>query len=630
MAFNLNKEFDSLLKKHSAFFDQMCGEGFCALSEFGFYCVKYVTTSDAFFYSLPHEAKIAVCGIGAYTQALLRALNPANRNRIAWYTRTDVSQENVMFQEQRVITPGELRTKDVDFIILSSNDFRSEMRENLLKTGFQENMFLEIKSTLSQLADLQDGSRAKGCQNCGYSCLLNAKTQNATLSSLYRYYESSPYFNHEHRQMEALYSLIAGFIIARDIVNIRHFSRVYIEKKHFMYDLLELYIKDLNELMDRTFRLIHERKKDAVIIYMLDSYEYEYLEHMPNLKALYQQSLVFNNAFTQYGYTTSSLQVMFTGKDLIDEKAYEIDSFTYENSPLLRTIKNNGYQLHVFRSDGRSKLFSECSDIITHQTQNTASSNYFEMLAVLSASDEKQILYTHMFETHIPFPSPFNHQSDRFTVFETTPSYSTFEMIARSLSYMDEQFHVFDSFLPQGTTKIVMSDHGTGHLLIPKRMVTKELYEHMNKLYDATRVTLFVNASHIQPGFVQDLFCLKNFNGFMDFLWGGCSLASLATPYIKLQRLPTYDAQVFKKLSKLRLPARGIIDKNGVYVYAYNGKEEYYPNKFSNHIDDPEFSDEVKKMRAICGKEFYGLFEQPKFALSKIEYQKRGLFKKDS
>ena len=629
MAFSLKYEFIALLKKHSSFFDQMSKNDFCILCDFTNYDQPFLEKANDIFQILPQDSKIAICGAGMFTQLLLDALSEANRSKIAYYTCTDGSHDGKTFHGQRVLSPVELKSKNVDYILLSSFEYQSDMRKNLLNMGFNEKMIIDTRTITRSRHNHSINSSV--CTLCNPAVMpISCKN----LSAIYNYFEGSHYFFDERKQIEALYTLLLGFIIARDVVNVRKYGRAYLDKHYPFHDLLEVFLDELDALMVQTSSSIQARKEDILVIYLFDAYEYIYLEFMPNLENIYKQSLVFKKAFTQYKYTSATLQIMFTGRDLIDERAYEVTGFTEENSPLLRTIKDSGYKFHVFRGDHRLKTLADCSFVSKHYTNDMASSQYFEMLDVLSIQDEKQILFVHMFETHSPFPSPFNDQVDdaNFTQNNPKPSRATFGILCKTFAYADEQFAFFDRFLPEKTTRVVMSDHGS-RLLLPESLLTKEDYKYVNDQYRNTRIALFVSGPQILPGVNNDFFSIKDFERFLRFLWGKTDIGALKAPYIKLQILPVYDQWVFNFLTTVNitpsLPQKGIINEQGVYLYFYNGMESFFPNEQGNQIDNPDHRDEIEKMRALCGTDFYDLFNQPKFALAKEEYLKRGLIKED-
>jgi len=634
MDFCLKNEYQILLDKHSAFFEHMRSQNFCILDEFVSCSRRYPTKADDYFNALPHDAVIAVCGVGVYARALFDALSGYNQNRISYYVCADGSHEGLMFNGQNVLSPSELKAKHVDFIILASIDFKYEMRKYLLKAGFGKEKLLDIDLNFKDICErgVCLSTDKNYCSSCRQADIL---VLHYDISVMFAYYESSLFFNDARKKIEALFSLLSGFIAGRDIVNIRKYANEYIEKKYPAYELLEAYLLDLNNLMELARSKIKARKQDVIVIYLFDAYEYHYLEHMPNLEKQYHKSLIFNSAFTQYGYTTSTLQVMFTGMDLIDEKAYEVFNFTEENSPLIQTIKDGGYKLHVFRNDARISLFQNSPFVCHHLAECFASGHFFEMLNALSSRDERQILFTHLFETHPPFFSPFNieiEQSDflKANAYNTSLNRLVFGRLSKSLNYLDGQFAFFDDFLPEKATRVVMSDHGAGAYKIPEHVSSNSCYQsYDNDFLQNTHVTLFVSGPQIKHGVVDELFCLKDFDKLLRFMWGQTGLESLAAPYIKLQILPTYNLRHLNELDKkskpLLLPHRGIISSDGVYIYDYDGNEFFYPNKPFNHINDPIYSSVVNKMRKLCGTDFHGLFEHPKFADAKQRYLEKGL-----
>jgi hypothetical protein len=149
-------------------------------------------------------------------------------------------------------------------------------------------------------------------------------------------------------------------------------------------------------------------------------------------------------------------------------------------------------------------------------------------------------------------------------------------------------------------------------------------------VYLGVRITLFISSPTIEKGMVKEIFCIKNFHKLFNFIFGELEIKDLISRHTKLQKLPLYDESLLKQYySALPLPVLGIITAKGTFLIQYDGYETYYPNIFENHIDDPQYAEEIEEAREICGKDFHDIFNQPKFADAKKYYAKAGLIKEN-
>jgi hypothetical protein len=200
----------------------------------------------------------------------------------------------------------------------------------------------------------------------------------------------------------------------------------------------------------------------------------------------------------------------------------------------------------------------------------------------------------------------------------------------KALEYINEQFSFFDDLFPTDITKIVMSDHDRDLPYLMKNDRFSSIRCETPAMYCNTRITLFISSSTIEKGSVKEIFCIKNFDKLFQFILGELEIKDIISRYTKLQILPIYAEKMLKIFyPTMGMPFRGIITTKGTFLIRYDGYEIYYPNVLENHIDDPQYDEEIEEARRICGKDFHDIFNQPKFAAAKKYYSQAGLIKEN-
>jgi hypothetical protein len=565
---------------------------------------------------------LAFYGVSRVFENLFGVLSEESKKKISYIADIKAIANSFDYCGVRVLSPQELVSANPDIVVLCTYTIMDSMRNTLINAGMEDKKIINLIS-------IGDG-QFKFCDIVISQISMVSKNYEEVSITRLEYLDSFRFGEHV-RQM-CLVKLIHAYLNIRDVLNAEKHIVEYISHKYRNYELFADFIDKLHDLLSNAREELKERSKDAIIIYLFDGISEKMVDNVPALAELRENSLIFDRSFTQYGYTTSSLQVMFTWMDLIDEKAYEIGLFTAENSPLIRTIKSHGYTLKIFFRY-RLQLFEGGDPSVTVFECATASHQLWAMLAEILKSNNKSVYYVHMSETHHPFNCGFTENIVPLDWSSAThQKYNFIKTIwfFKALEYINEQFSFFDGLIPSDITKIVMSDHDNYAPIFMKNYCFPPVRCEEYPVYFGVRITLFISSPTIEKGMVKEIFCIKNFHKLFNFIFGELEIKDLISRYTKLQKIPIYDEWLLKHYYQaLSLPARGIITAKGTYSIRYDGSETYYPNILENHIDDPQYAEEIEEAREICGKDFHDIFNQPKFANAKEYYAKAGLIKEN-
>jgi hypothetical protein len=585
---------------------------------------------NALFAAIPRSATLAIYGVGLHTRGMIEALDYVNQTRISRYADIAARNKKMIFGEQEVLSPEALLEEGVDAVILSSHDYQKSMRETLLAAGFREDQLVDLHTLEKKY---RENNNTYDPKRCMYRSHPPVKLKRsvwplwAVLSTTRHIYELACRINMRKLQRATLYALIREYLSNRDLVNAGRYIRVFIDNRFEGHDLLATFIGDVEKLLQMAKKRIQMRKNKAVLIYLFEGLEPLYIESMPYLRNLRNKGLSFDHAFTQYGQTTVSMQSMFTGKDLLAGRAYEGDTLTEENSPLLRLIRDNGFEFHITEFNQR-KLFTGCGNTINHSEgpMGTFPKSLWKMLTILLSADRNQVILTHVMETHHPYSCGYLDDMLPMGMWEffLLGEFVRSLMLQRTLSYVDEQLAYYDDLLPGETTRIAMGDHGgySNEIFIDDDVLSDQ----QNVWNRRTRIALIACSPTLPKGVCSSIFSTKDFDKFFEFLLGKRTLDSLVSEYAKVYTLPYYDKELLiDDHFPWAIPELGVVTLKGAYWIDYHGRERYYPNTIVDHIHDPACLADIEEARKLCGNDFHGLFDQPKFALAKQKYKERGL-----
>ena len=582
------------------------------------------------FDSFKQESIVAIRGAGKQTDVLLKFLK--DRKAIVDYI-IDINSELKEFAGIPVLHLDGLAERKIDHIVISPNAFRYEMKEELHSMGYDKNRVIDLCEYLAENGFHVDNSFFSFLQA---SCFMRDRSDHMSVwygvSIARSIYHDVQHTGNIEIIQDYLYELILSYLSVRDFVNARKYSHIYIQSKYKDYKMLQSLLADLDILFERIRTVLLGNIYEDIIVFHFDALENDMIEHMEYMKSIKNNSITFSNAFTQYYHTTSTWQIMYTGRDLIDEKAFEVTELNHDNSRLLRTLKEHGYKFCMLPGGKNWPLFNKENSVQNDAEICTISETLWQLLQLL-VCNEKALYYTHILETHTPFQCGFSDVCyERFEIQKLSENEQA-ALLLKSLKYVDEQFEFYNSLIPDEKSKIIMSDHGVRKLYKLDGYNINDCVTNDQEMYIGFKTVLLYCDKKCHGRDINAVFSLNNFTELILHLMGLADVTVLYQEYSKIQMLPIYDWSLIDSYVKnnwsLPLPAKGIATANEKYLIDYNGKETYQTflsDDFrKNRIDEPEFQSRINELRELCGSDFHGIFEHPKFAYAKKIYKEKGL-----
>lgn len=356
----------------------------------------------------------------------------------------------------------------------------------------------------------------------------------------------------------------AGYIALEKCLFLALYMKNFAEAKKYACLLAEKDEKyeELWKEIERLFgsiknRLKVQNRKD-IILYWLDAVSYKDENDMPYLKAMKDKSVVFENAFTNIAYTSSTARAVFLGKRDIDDGVYDVSEFTEENSLVLRFLKKQGYGIKII-SGGLSRYFPHScrSKQFYMDAFEAASVKLWDMLSNMLLEEKKTFYLVHALEAHSPFLN---------SEMEDGSNVSQEERCRTAERELDKQLAFYDEFLGGEHFRVYMSDHGKGSC--QKFHVLFNIYQ-----------------EKLHPRKIRSMFSLLDFHKVLEQIVAeGCiTEEKLTREYVEIGNLDRYAKSEAENILRRRrvleerdFGCKGIIDKEYVYLRNTLGKEQLF------------------------------------------------------
>lgn len=348
---------------------------------------------------------------------------------------------------------------------------------------------------------------------------------------------------------------------------------------------------EIEGLLDRIRKTLASKNQSHIIIYWLDSLDYQHAEKVEYLQERRDHSLYFNNAYTVTPYTNPTLRAMFCGKRQVDDLGYRTVHIGSDNSPLLKDIIEQGYQFSVL-GDTFRRYFDKRYYQKYECTVMTPCSEVFWNLAVQMINEENPTVYlAHaLVEMHSPRLGVRRNSFERKFIWDP-------EEIDRQIRELDVQLRFYDEMLGDSHYRVYMSDHGSS-LMPDKLHILFQVYHAAWKNRE-----------------IDKLFCYLDFAGIMHQLLTGGTIDATAwnRQYVPAQDVDFYNGGRLKKwlknLGLERLPFcmayKGVVTSEYAYLRFKTGDEllhkwsdgPYVPVLgMNNDQKDSELFEELREM----------------------------------
>lgn len=364
---------------------------------------------------------------------------------------------------------------------------------------------------------------------------------------------------------------------------------------------------EIQELLDLMKEMIRRRNQKDIILYWLDAIPYCDVDSLPHLRTVMKEAVVFENAFTYIPYTHPTLRGMFLGLKDIDDQAYMITEITRVNSPVMRMLEDQGYDIRVY-SGYFSDFFPRSYRSRHYYTDVCApiSMRLWDMFSDMLLSEQKTLWLVHALESHAPYLNT-SMNDDNY--------WESGEMRRLARREVSEQLSFYDVFANEDTFRIYMSDHGDGTMLQRRIQI---FFSVCYKAWKPKKIKGFF--SLLDFGIILKKIIMEEEIREEDFTKG----------YVEIGNLDLYNPQTINKLFKnkeeineIYYGYKGIVDAEYIYIHYTTGrewlsrrKERRSPILFYECADDICAPGLLPHYRELTGGYPKEIFESEKFKYS--------------
>ncbi len=373
--------------------------------------------------------------------------------------------------------------------------------------------------------------------------------------------------------------------------------------------------EEIQELLESVRKSISGKERKDIVLYWLDALPSGDEEDMPYLSNIMENSVVFENAIPHTGYTHSVMWAMFLGKKAVDDKAYLTKKVTRENSVVIRLLEEQGYEIKIysgiFFDDFPSKYLSDrfYLDIYT-----PGSLVLWDMICNMMQESKRTFYLVHIMDTH----DPYLCGGVCHDIFSTRFNLS--EQYALARQETDERLAFYDAFINQDAFRVYMSDHGKN----PQGNRFHALFNVYHKL--------------IEPRRIEGIFSFLDFNVVLRQIVADGTIreSEFIKEYAEIACMDRYSREDIEcvmrqkqDLSQYFFGAKGIVDKEHIYLHYKTGKEWLQrrdsipicnPLLFYDCEDDVCDTELLPRYRELAGEYPADAIEDEKFKYSKYLY----------
>jgi hypothetical protein len=435
----------------------------------------------------------------------------------------------------------------------------------------------------------------------------------------------------------SLRKLITYLLVMRDFPSAYEFMDKYGNR----YPNDDFKVHDMRKELDILFEKMAEESNKLdegnIILNWIDNVPYDKLAELPWVKSQIESGIKFENAYTTMPWTTWTMKTIFSGKGAISGKLYGRGKIGEKQGeyPLYDYLKEQGYNLHYSGTEPYSRKWyvEECLcklekiDVSRLSTR----SQWLGVCKMLKTSGKSFTLIHNLAEVHPAYGCIYLDYMDW-----RGPGRRTEEEKTVSRNYLDKRIEWYSRFYGERSTKIWMSDHGDGRIY--DRDTNKNV---IVDFYKETKCHVIFGASGMNIKKIREtrFFSYECFINFVKYLASGSEKMydSIFLPYIVYENLDKYAASEVNRVLEIEEAERqeikgtwqqyiGVREEKFKYIRFYDGEERFFvlPNEDENEIDNPEYGDDVERLRDIVKKrEFADIYNEEFFVQSRRLYEKQ-------
>lgn len=547
--------------------------------------------------------KIGIMCAGQHTKHLLQDFS----NLLNPYCILDSDPKKIGTIIERMVVSNIEKYKEVDKIVISTTDYRDEVKELLEDLGFPKEKMIDIYDYLNQNGLLSPFTY--------YSMQDNVYVPFIFLNNRYKV---------SGDESKYLYMLIKCYLNIRDIKTALECMEEYIRRNFEEKERIKNIYNEISSFIIEIKKILGKRNKRDIVWFWQDALRFDWVEFMPFYQEQRKKGLFFTNTYNSSVWTRCVYELIFN-------KRYEIDDDAWKDSgnrsyDWIERLEQRGYKC-VRVSNERDNEIDLITDFdfrknkISSFSQATSQLYWTLINYILNSQSPVFILAHSVIEAHVPVCSPdlerYDYRWARFDMmFQENVKEKMMQNAQRTCKYLDGITKYTCELFGDAAVKIFMSDHGMVSTLKSRRW---------NK--DANHFNFIVSGGKIEPQKCNGLFSLYQFDKVIEYILdpNDANLNNIFQSEIILQAVDVYNKNTIESSIKMGFEEycvsfRGMQSENDRYILLKTGKEIYnvFPDDYTNYINKTEYLDRINEYRKKVGTAFAG--DDEKFKYTYILY----------
>lgn len=507
-------------------------------------------------------------------------------------------------------------TSDIDLVIISTYEFRIEVRKELESQGCRN--YIDIYEEL---------------ENRGI-CL--SKEYYHFYDNPYKYLIElrNEYYNATGDKSCSLIKLIQASLDVRDFVTAFEYIDEYINERYQNFEKMNLLRHELKTFLQSVREECIRRDTEDIIWFWQDGLQTYIVDKMPFYQKMVQEGMNFENSFTPSAVTRSVYARVLDGIEEYD--VYKKPDEWPVTHKTIQWLIEKGYRcFKVTRLDEEEQDlldFDYHNDLRMIISNAAATEVYWGAIRILLKDDTKKCLLVHTgLETHVPIMAPNLREYKNLGVdgllerFDDKKRNAYLKRLSTTVQYVDKQWQFYYELLNKKCIKIYMSDHGD--------LLFKESHEFTK---DLCQNILTIVGNKIPIKQYKDLFSITDFFKVLKYVLepNKNEEESMFVPMIRMTGVDAYNKAYIEELididfAKFGLAFDGYMTLSDRYIVLGTGEEIYnvFPDDYINRINDLKYQDRIQWFRdklKQTGLHFIDINTNKKFKDSHLIYEALG------
>lgn len=553
---------------------------------------------------IDHGEKIGIMCAGRHTEHLLKDF----KNLLCPCCILDSDPKKIGTVIEGIVVSNIEEYKDVDKIIISTTDYRDEVKNRLESLGFPREKMIDIYEYLMRNGLFSPYTYYSMQDNIYVPFIfLNNRCKSSGKKSRY------------------LYLLIKCYLNIRDMKTALEYMKQYIDQDFEEKERIKAIHNEVDYLILQIKTILSKRKKRDIIWFWQDALCFDWVEFMPFYQEQRKKGLFFTNTYNSSVWTRCVYELIFNKRYEIDDEGWkDCGNKRYD---LVEQLEQKGYKCVRVSNEKDNEVelmssFDFRKNKISSFNQATSQLYWTLVNYILNSNSPVFILAHSVIETHTPICSPdLEEYNVRWSAFDMRFQADIKEKMMRNVQgtckYLDGITKFSSELLGDKNIKIFMSDHGS--------VLTKKS-RRWNK--DANHFNFIVTGDRIAREKCEGLFSLYRFDKVIEYILNPneTNLNNIFQKEIVLQSVDVYNKDTIELFINIGfeeycISFRGMQTDKDRYILLKSGKEIYniFPDDYTNYIGKPEYGNRINECRKKVGTTFISNNEE-KFKYTYILY----------